>query len=170
MAEEQETEQAEEPKKKKSKMPIILAAIVVVNAAAIGGFFFLSSRGGAAKAEKKEAPKAEAEGDKKEGAGPKVGPLVMLDSFIVNVDQGEVHYLKAELSVEIEAEEKKKEFDEVKPLVRNEILMVLSVLDVEKAKTARGKKELERKITEAIQKRLGSKLVRNVYFTEFVTQ
>jgi flagellar protein FliL len=166
MAEEQETEPT--PEKKKSKMPIVIAAIVVVNAAAIGGFFLLSGRSGGEKAEKKEAAKAEE--PKKDEEGPKVGPLVVLDSFIVNVAQGDARYLKAELSVEIESVEKKKEFDELKPLVRNEILLALSAIDVERAKTANGKKEFEKRVAAAIRKRLGSELIRNVYFTEFVTQ
>jgi len=172
MPEEQESKQPEE-KKKKSKMPIVVAAIVVLNAAALGAFFFLSGRGGASgkegEEEKEAAAKKAHEGEEGEGE-KKVGPLVVLDSFIVNLDQGEARYLKAELSVEIESIEKKKEFDEIKPIVRNEILMGLTSIDVVKAKTVRGKKELEKKITDSIRARLGSELVRNVYFTEFVTQ
>ena len=160
----EETELDEIPKK--SKLPIVIV-ILVVNLLGIGGaVFFLSSGKDDQPAETEKKGK-----EKKRAATEGPGPLIPIKGFVVNLTGAEgKNYLKVEVSVELFAEEDVEPFQKFMPLVRNELLMNMMNLDVERVSTLKGRRALERKLAKLINKRIKSDFVSGVFFTEFVTQ
>ncbi len=166
MAEEIEETEDSPPKSKKGL--IIAVVVAVVNIVLIGGgFFFLTGSKDAAA----DGDVAKSKKKTKSAATKEMGPLVNLDGFVVNLEQGErTRYLKTALTVALADEAAKEQFEKSKMLVRNEVLMYLSSLDIEKMKGVKQKKAIQSKLKKLINKRLKSDIVDGVYFTEFVTQ
>ena len=61
-------------------------------------------------------------------------------------------------------------FSKWQRLLRNEVLVYLSSLDVEQTRTVKQKRQIEGRLKAIINKRVGTELASGVYFTEFVTQ
>ncbi|MCP4606243.1 MAG: hypothetical protein GY847_37995 [Proteobacteria bacterium] len=161
------TDEVEEVAPKKSKTMLIVIIVVGVNVAIAGGVLAFTMGSGSAPAE-------EASPEKKRGAAKtsgEPGPLVKMDNFIVNIDSDEGRqYLKTAIIVELVGEDVIPYFEKMRMLVRNEMLMYLSSLDVESARTVKHKQAIQARLKKLINKRLGDELAVGVYFTEFVTQ
>jgi len=100
-----------------------------------------------------------------------LGPVVDMDSFVVNVKNGEGQvYLKAAISLEMVDTAAQDTFTKWTKLMRNEVLMYLAGIDIEKSRTTKEKRQMETDIKNLMNKRIGSKIVKGVFFTEFVTQ
>ncbi len=169
-------EKIEDQLPKKSKTPLIIAIAVIVNLIIVGVVMF--GKGGGkkgSKAEGEEGASAEAEhegeGESEKGRGKAPGPLMPMDNFIVNVrsDEGG-RYLKASIVVELKKDGYKETFSKWEKLLRNEILVYLSGVDAKDTETVKQKRNMEGKIKEILNKRVGKEMVSGVYFTEFVTQ
>ena len=144
------------------KLLIIVVLLLVLGGGGVGAFMVLGG-GGDEAAEEEKKPKKKPAGE--------VGPIVDLDGFVVNVQGLEgARFLKAKVSVELDAEESVEPFNKSVAIVRNEILLMLSEVDVEQMKKAKEKRKLEKKIVKALNKRLGGETVSGAYFTEFVMQ
>lgn len=170
--EEKEKEEAPvEPKKKKlsPKLLIIIGVVVVLILGGAGASYFLFMGKGKAghSAEKKEGG-GEKKGEKGEGAK---GATKNLEPFIVNLTDAQgTRYLKAVMQLELSSEALATEIDEKIPMIRDDVISLLSSKSFEDISTEPGKRELKKAILERINKDLKGGQVTRVYFTEFVVQ
>ena len=170
----------------KSKLPLILAFVGVGGAAAGGGLFFASkgshapAPGGEAKhaaaADHEEAASDEAEAeDAGDDGGSDTGPIgtvAKLDPFIVNLlsEDGEMHYLKFNLAVELANEGAVPELEKRSARIRHRVLLALSGLKVADALGLENKKKIQAELQKNIVAAAGRKVARKVYITEYVVQ
>ena len=101
----------------------------------------------------------------------KVGPMVPLDRFIVNLssDSGS-RYLRVALNLELSSEELQTEVEKKTPLIRDIIIKVLSAKSYEEISTIRGKEALKDELVAELNKIFTDGRIENVFFTEFVVQ
>jgi flagellar FliL protein len=139
------------PKKSKKMLMIIVIAVVVLLGGGAGAFFMLK---GGSKAE----------------AAPKKGAVAALDDALtVNLAEG--HYLKFKFSLQQTAEAGTEEVDssEAVNLAIDEYTgKKVAELSTEKGRDAI-KEDLLNKIVKAYTEE-GTKMVMDIYYTEFVTQ
>lgn len=157
-------ENIQEQPPKSSKTMLIVILVVVVNLVIIGVvvFFVLG---------KKDAPAEPAAAAAMIGPTGGPGMLMPMDNFVVNVrGQDGGKYLKASIVVELKSEGAVDAFNKWDKLLRNEVLVYLSSVEVEDTYTAKQKRVIEEKIKDIINDRIGTDLVTGAYFTEFVTQ
>ena len=172
MAEEEKEKGGEEkPPKKKSKFKLILIIFVILILIGGGGaayFLFLKPKPAENPAqqttESSVAPKTA-------GNSQKIGPLYSFETFIVNLaDPGGTRYLKISMQVELDSEKLNNEMEMRKPQIRDIVLTVLSSKTYAEVSTAQGKLALKQEIIRRINLVLATGAVRNVYFTDFVSQ
>ncbi|MEF3191646.1 MAG: flagellar basal body-associated FliL family protein [Campylobacterales bacterium] len=176
-----EEEKKEEGSGKSKIIIIIIVAILLVLILVIGGAlaFFLMSGSHEEEGATAGTPAAEHEVDakkekKKHSEELKVGPMVPLDTFIVNLmsDTGMQRYLKTTINLELEPENELmlKEVEAKKPIIRDIILTILTSKTVEEVTTPKGKENLKMEILEKINEKMQDGEFRNVYITEFMIQ
>jgi len=165
------------PAKKKSsilKIGLLVLGVVCLVAASIGGTFYFtksklsSGRGGA---------KADTAAGKDDSAAKSKKPLYLaLDPpFVVNfADKNQMRFLQ--VAIEVMAYDPAA-IDAVKenmPVIRNNLVMLLSSQDADTLFSLDGKEKLRDQALQTIQKivkeRTGDKGVQAVYFTSFVMQ
>ena len=124
-------ETAAEPKKSKKKLFLIIGVVVLVLGLAGGGAVFYMKKKAAAEAEALAEAEAEADGS----AAPKVQKrdrkaktaFVALDTFTVNLaDRDADRYAQVQLSLELNDEGATQLIKNFMPVIRNNILLVLS--------------------------------------------
>ncbi len=102
---------------------------------------------------------------------PDNGPLVEMDSFVVNLNEpGTNRYLKSKVQVEVRDEDTVKEMETIKAKVRDDLLRYMSGLTIADTMGEQAKKEIRKQLLAKLQKRLGDEKVRDIYFSEFVVQ
>jgi flagellar FliL protein len=166
------------PKKSSLKWILIgvLALAVASGGAAFAWFKFMAPHGVEAKAgdRKSTEPKATESkpGEKggEQGGATKIGPILDLDPFIVNLADSEPRFLKVTLKLELDTPVAKTELNERIPQVRDSILMLLSSKEAQTLKPTSGKLQLRDEILQRINSLLANGQARNAYFTEFVVQ
>ena len=101
----------------------------------------------------------------------KVGPMVPLDKFIVNLssDSGS-RYLRVSMNLELSSEDMQAEVEKKTPLIRDIIIKVLSAKSYEEISTIRGKESLKDELVTELNKIFADGRIENVFFTEFVVQ
>lgn len=152
----------------KSKKGLIIGIVLAVNVVLIVGGFLVFSGGSSGEG---DASGEQATEKRKKSAKTGTGPIVDLAGFVVNLSSEDgPRYLKVKVSVQLDTPEDLEPFNSSNAVVRNELLLQLSSVDLEAAKTVKGKRKLEKKLANAVNKRLDVELVSAVYFTEFVTQ
>ncbi len=168
--------------KKSSKKLILIIGLVVLllGAAGAGGWYFFMNKpaedaGHQAEAEKhEEAPKHE-----EEHAEEVVEPDVYFEikePFLVNFPPGSgVKIIKISLTVLVKGEASVEILKKHMPMVRNNLLMAITSIGAEKAKTVEGKKELQALMlseTGKVMEKMNNNKnpVKDVYFTDFVMQ
>jgi flagellar protein FliL len=155
----------------KSKKGLIIAVVVVVNVLLIGGvgmFLMMNSgqQGGSSGSENRSDRQVS-----NKRSGPSDGPIIEMDGFVVNLTNArERRYLKTKLSVQLFSPDDEPEFNRYLSVIRNEILLQLSAVDMEKVQTIDGKRDLEKMLVQKVNGRLDMDRIANIYFTEFVTQ
>lgn len=149
------------PKSKKT-LVMIVAAVVLLAGGGGGGYWWWSHR---TPAEGEAAHEEEAE---------KVPPgIVSFDPFVANLADGGSRFLRAQLKLLVENEEKAKEIEESaveKARVQSAVLEVLTEQTAEDLVTPEGKAALKDEISEKAQAVLHKTKVTDVLFTEFVVQ
>jgi len=155
----------------KSKKGLIIAIVVVVNVLAIGGvaaFVMTSNNQQEQSAQPEKRTERQSRGAR---SGPQDGPIIEMDGFVVNLTNSrDRRYLKTKLSVQLFSPEDEPEFTKYLSVIRNEILLQLSAVDMEKVQTIEGKRDLEKMLVQKVNGRLDMDRIANFYFTEFVTQ
>lgn len=160
-----EPEKTDEGGGAKNKLIIIIAAIVVLLiGAGIGTFFFMNSGG-----DKPLTP--EHEQALLERRAKEIGPMVNLESFIVNIlDEGEVRYLKAAITLEADSAEVAAELNQRMPQIKDAILMLIGNKTFADLSDLQGRLQLRAELLNRINSLLLNGKVKRIYFTDFVVQ
>jgi len=170
MADEKDVNEQEQPKKK-SKFKLILFSLIVVFLVVVGflAYLFLFSNKAAVQTE--TALPADAQTIPAVNKGSGIGPLYSFDTFIVNLaDPGGIRYLKVSMQAEVDSNKVIEEIDKRNPQVRDLILTVLSSKTYAEVSTPQGKIALKQEIIRRLNLILTTGTVRNVFFTEFISQ
>jgi len=177
-----------EEKKSPKKLIIIIAAVLLLLGGGAGGyFFFLHKPAEDAKAEHGEKTAAEGHGEAgheepkhdedakhDEVAEPDVYYEVP-NPFLVNFAPGaSAKVIKININLLMKGEASIAVLKKHEPMIRNNLLMAISSMGVDKLKTAEGKQELRvlmlGEIGKVLEKMGGKNTVKELYFTEFVMQ
>ncbi|UKL13471.1 flagellar basal body-associated FliL family protein [Dissulfurimicrobium hydrothermale] len=171
MAEQEEKVNATEtdtPKKKKNMLLIaIIGLIVVIVLAGLGSYLFLFKK------PSNEALEREINGEHEtKGADKgKVGIMVDLEPFVVNLDDPKArHFLKIAITLEVPDEKAKEEITKLMPKIKNEIIMILSSKSLDDVIPVEGKIKLRDELMVRLTNILGQGRLNNVYFSQFVVQ
>ncbi len=170
MADEKEKEQSqEEGKKKKPLLLFIIIGVVVLLAAGGGAWFFLFSGPSDEEIAKEVAQEEQAK--KIEEPAPKVGVMMELQPFVVNLaDPNARHFLKTTITLELRTDGDKDRVEKLLPMIRNDIILLLSSHTVEDIITMEGKIRLRDEIVARVSRIIGEGKLLNVYFSQFVVQ
>jgi len=178
----------------KGKMIVIIAVVMLLTTSiVIGALYFMGVfGGGSSHADKDKTDKHEAkEAEPKELV---VKPAFYMDlqpAFVVNFeDQTHAAYLQVEMQIMARDKEILDTVSKHMPVIRNNILLILSAQKYEEVKTRKGKEELQQTLLEAIQKVISEAnpalaadkdkkgegkepaphTIEQVYFTSFIMQ
>lgn len=157
---------AEQPAESGSskKLIIIIAALVLLIGVGVGAFLFLGG-------EKEEKISPEQEQAELEKQAKQVGPMVSIDTFIVNIiDDEESRYLKAAITLELDTPETAMEVGERMAQIKDGILLLIGNKTFGELKDLQGKIQLRAELLNRINSILLNGKVKRIYFTDFVVQ
>lgn len=133
------------------------------------GFYFMWTQLSSLKAD--AAPASEPESAETAEAESRIGPVVPLETFIVNLaDPGRALFLKITINLELDDAPAQEEIARRLPQIRDMILTHLPTKKSDELLTVEGKQALRDSLAEGINGRLRTGKVRNVYFSDFVIQ
>ncbi|MCF6265593.1 MAG: flagellar basal body-associated FliL family protein [Desulfuromusa sp.] len=148
----------------KKKLIIIVAVLVLLIGGGAGAYFFLGG-------DKEEKISPEQEQAELEKQAKQVGPMVNMDSFIVNImDDQESRYLKATITIEVDGEEASMELMQRMPQVKDAVLLLLGSKTFSEISDLQGKIQLRAELINKINSILLKGKVKRIYFTDFVVQ
>jgi flagellar FliL protein len=153
-----------------NKIIVLLVGVMMLLMLGLGGGLFmmwnqLSSLNAKSNANASEQPDQEALLEQP------LGPIVSLDTFIVNLaDKGGNRYLRVTMDLELGNPELEGEIDKRLPQVRDSVLMILPTKRFEDISTVQGKTALRDEILETINGFLAQGKITNIFFKEFVVQ
>ena len=138
-----------------------LVAMVLLFAVGGGGAFawfkFMPPHKAEAKAGDAKSSEVKTEGKPGEQAGPsKMGPILDLDPFIVNLADAEPRFLKVTIKLELDGPLAKTEVSERLPQVRDAILILLTSKESQSLKPTAGKLQLRDEILQRINSLMAS--------------
>jgi flagellar FliL protein len=194
--EKEEQEVVEAPKKGKKKLVILLVASILGSGGAFAGMKMMGGGGS------EEPPPAAAVpavaldpsdpttagpppgGPGGRGAGqpePALGPIVILDPFVVNLNEaGRARYLKLSIELELQSQTNQPvnaplppindELEQRKPQIRHTLITYLSSLRVQDTKGPAAKLEICEDIRRRINNLVKTGAIKNVYLTDFVVK
>lgn len=159
----------ETPKKKSPLVLILIITNVLVVGGAVAAVLLLGGGGGGGTSEAHAAAEEEQESESVDLGQP--GPMIDLPPFVVNLsDEERSHYLKVAVSIEMRDEAAKAAFEPRKTHARHAILMTLGALTLEETRDVDDRERLRERLQDELDKVLGPRAVREVFFTDFVTQ
>lgn len=172
-----EKEPKDAEKKSSKKLIIIIAAVVLLLGGGAGGyFFFMNKPADSAQTDKKQESEA-AEEEKTEPDDPAQAEQYyeLSDPLLVNFPAGaSAKIIKVSVTVLVKGEANVAALKKHEPMIRNNLLMAISSVGADKAKTLEGKQELQATMLNEIGKVMELMTKKNpviaVYFTEFVMQ
>lgn len=100
-----------------------------------------------------------------------IGPIMELETFIVNLaDPGGKRFLRVTMDLELSSDDVQKEVATRLPQVRDAILMVLPTKRFEDISHTEGKMALRDELIASLNQLLTTGRINNIYFKEFVVQ
>ena len=148
----------------KKKLIIIIAAVVLLAIIGGGAAFFLLG-------DKEDKPDPEAEAAAMAASAKMVGPMVTIDTFIVNIlDDEENRYLKAAITLEVDAPTTADEINSRLPQLQDAILLLIGNKSFSELRDMQGKMQLRAELLNRINEILSKGMVKRIYFTDFVVQ
>ena len=166
------------PKKKSSLVKILMivfGVILLLGGGVAGTLYFTGSHllAGSSSASSDDKAKPGAKGNKAEHK--ETHYLAIDPPFVVNfADQNQMRFLQITMEVMAYDSEAIDAVKKYAPVIRNNLVMLLSSQDAKTLFSLQGKQQLRQQCLDEIQKVLkeqtGSKGVENVYFTSFVMQ
>lgn len=155
---------SEEAGGSKKKLIIIIAAVVLLAAIGGGAAFFLLG-------DKDEKPDPEAEAAAMAAKAKAVGPMVDIETFIVNIlDDDENRYLKAAITIEVDVPSTADEINSRMPQVQDAILLLIGNKTFSELRDMQGKMQLRAELINRLNEVLTTGKVKRIYFTDFVVQ
>lgn len=156
--------QNEKPKKK-TKLLLILVVLLLLLGGGLGAaYHFFGNRFLDAKGEKKET-KAEKKVE------TKVGPILTLDPFLINLSGSLTRYAKVSISVELNDAKLVDYAKKVTPAMRDRIIQVLGSKKAEELLDVAGRETVKTEIAERIKRLFPDDTsVKAVYITDVVVQ
>jgi flagellar protein FliL len=165
-----ESHSENEVKKSPKKMILIIAVAVLLIGAIAGGYFYMKKGGEAEHTSEEQKEEAEHEA----AVEPDVYyalPSPLIVDFPVG---GSAKIIKISVTILIKGEANVAVLKKHEPMIRNNLLMAISAVGAENAKTTEGKEELRAsmltEIGKVLEKMAGKNTAKEVYFTEFVMQ
>jgi flagellar protein FliL len=157
-------EQPEEGGKSKKKLIIIIVAVLVLLiGGGVGAFLFMGGE------EEKISP--EEEQAALEMQAKQVGPMVNIESFIVNIlDDQESRYLKAAITLEVANEGVSMELTQRMAQIKDAILLLIGNKTFSELNDLQGKMQLRAELLNKVNSILLKGKVKRIYFTDFVVQ
>ena len=157
-------EQSDEGGKSKKKLIIIIVVVLVLLIG--GGVAAFLLMGGE---EDKISP--EEEQAALEMQAQQVGPMVNIESFIVNIlDDQESRYLKAAITLEVANEGVSIELKQRMAQVKDSILLLIGNKTFSELNDLQGKMQLRAELLNKVNSILLKGKVKRIYFTDFVVQ
>ncbi|MFY9486638.1 MAG: flagellar basal body-associated FliL family protein [Bacillota bacterium] len=137
-----------------------LLVLLTIAIGMVAGYFFAAGGGLANIAKRFEKPLV-----------TEIGPIVTLDPFVVNLagSRGE-RYLKTTLSLELRSESAVKAVEPLNASMRDAIIGILCSQTLDDLETAGAKQALKTQIVNKLNEVIGSPIVLNVYYQDFVMQ
>ena len=143
---------------------LLLAAVALIT-------YFLLYQGAWASLTGGEQAKAGQNASESASKRSGLGPTLKLDSFVVNISDGErTRYLKTGITLEAMDKRTKKEIEKRRPQIRDAILFLSSNKSFRELRDLQGKKQLQADIQHKINSILQQGRVQRIFFTEFVVQ
>ncbi len=162
--------------KKSSKMMIIIIALVVLVAAGGGAYYFMFMGGESTVEEGEEAKEVEAEPEEEEeDTDTELTYFEMDKPFVVNFPKSSgISLLQVSIALSVEGVTTAELLKKHEPMIRNNLLMLISGQVPQELKTVEGKEkfvELMHKEVDKVIKKIGGKnKVQDMFFTSFVMQ
>ncbi|MDR3347456.1 MAG: flagellar basal body-associated FliL family protein [Helicobacteraceae bacterium] len=164
MAEEKDEAKAE-PQKKSPLLLIVIGAVALVLIVVIVLLLLLLGGSG------DQALPARTQSGVQPGIEVSLGPVVELDQFVVNLLSNDGRrFLKTKMSFELTHKNAVQEFENKKPLIRDQILQQLSSKRFDEISTESGKVRLREDLRNNINRYLIDGQVKQIFFTDFVIQ
>jgi len=149
---------------KKKLMIIIAAVLVLLIGIGVGAFLFLGGNEDAGLSPEEEQAQLEQQ-------AKQVGPMVNIETFIVNIlDDQQSRYLKAAITLELNTQEASMEVNQRMPQIKDAILLLLSNKTYSELSDLQGKIQLRAELINKLNGILQQGKVKRIYFTEFVVQ
>ncbi len=168
MAKKEAAENTEQKGGGKKKLIIIIAAalVILLGAGAAAYFLFLKKEPMA-----EEETNEQAELIQPEINDAKIGPMVNIEEFIVNIiGEDAAHYVKASLTLELTNEAVVEEANKRMPQIRDASLLLIGNKTFEELQDLQGKKQVKAELKSKINSFLQTGKVKNIYLTDFVVQ
>ena len=167
---EKKTNKEEKAENEKKKSPLMLIIIIIVAGLIVGGggtvaFFMFKNKGDNVN------PDKEVTEEKKVIKPDILGPMYMLEPFIVNLSGAEGrNYLKVEMGFELNNQAVIEEINNKIPQIKDAVVLLLSSKSYEDVKTLDGKVALKEALLIRLNNFLKSGSINSIYFTNFVVQ
>lgn len=148
---------------KKKLIMIIAVVVVLLIGVGIGAYLFLSNKESALTPEQEQALM--------ERQATEVGPMVNIESFIVNImDDAETRYLKAAITLEVETAVVATEINQRMPQIKDSVLLHVGNKTFSELNDLQGRLQLRAELLNRINSLLLNGRVKHIYFTDFVVQ
>ncbi len=180
MAEEEQDAPVEETGKSKKKLVMIAGGVVLLAIIAGAGLYFSGFFEDDKKTVDVESQSSASDDSAEASADDDAGEAkvniyeALTPPFMVNFSNGDIKVMKLAISLMAEDEQAIDAVKKHNPVIRNNILMLLSAQDPESLKTTEGKNQLQAEIKEAVNKvlteRKVSPKVKEIFFTDLVMQ
>lgn len=163
MAKKDAAEQADTGGSKNKLSIIIVAVVLLLIGVGVGVFMFVGGE------DKKIFPEQEQAEFAKQSR--QVGPMVNIDTFIVNIiDDEESRYLKAAITLEMNTPTAAAEVSERMPQIKDAILLLVGNKTFPELQDLQGKIQLRAELINRINSVMVNGKVKRIYFTDFVVQ
>ena len=156
-----------------SKILLILVRVNVLGLAGLAAYLVLFQNTAApAAAQEAEGDAEEGEdGDEDDGDQFIINPLVELEPLIVNVaGSGTGRFLRVTMHLEVRKPESVPEVEAALVPIRSKLLIFFSQLDPSRIQDGEGKEAVREELVDAVNEVLGARVIRRVFYTEFVAQ
>jgi flagellar FliL protein len=152
-------------------LTIAAAALVLVAGGITAGYLVGTDSNAATPAAPPTATTGEIQKSGSATDPAKLGPMIDLESFIVNIlDEQGTRYLKAAITLETDQEKTATEVKERLPQIRDAILLLVGNKTFGELSDLQGKLQLRADLTSRLNQILQTGKVARIYFTEFVVQ
>jgi len=151
--------------KSKKMLLIIIIAVIVLSGGGVAAFLLL---GGGSEA---EAKAQQAKSDAEALQSSNVGPMVDIESFIVNIlDDSGTRYLKAAMTLEVTSDKVVEEINQRMPQLKDSILLLIGNKSFSELQDLQGKMQLRAELSSKLNDFLKNGQIKRIYFTDFVVQ